>query len=31
MESLKVLFSLNKTAEHIPLAGQVIISPAETS
>ena len=31
MELLKVLFSLNKTAEHIPLAGQVIISPAETS
>ena len=31
MESLKVLFSLDKTAEHIPLAGQVIISPAKTS
>lgn len=31
MELLKVSFSLNKTAEHIPLAGQVIISPAETS
>lgn len=31
MELLKVLFSLNKTAEHIPLAGQVIISPVETS
>jgi predicted ATPase len=31
MELLKVLFSLNKTAENVPLAGQVIISPAETS
>lgn len=31
MELLKVLFSLNKTAEHVPLAGQVIISPSETS
>ncbi|RUR89312.1 AAA family ATPase [Pectobacterium polaris] len=31
MELLKVLFSLNKTSEHIPLAGQVLISPAETS
>lgn len=31
MELLKVLFSLNKTGEHAPLAGQVIISPAATS
>ncbi len=31
MELLKVLFSLNRTAEHIPLAGQVIISPSKTS
>lgn len=31
MELPKVLFSLNKTAEHIPLVGQVIISPAETA
>ncbi|WP_394189179.1 AAA family ATPase [Pseudoalteromonas atlantica] len=31
MELLQVLFSLNKTAEHAPLDGQVIISPAETS
>ncbi|MCC2616171.1 ATP-binding protein [Aestuariibacter halophilus] len=31
MELLQVLFSLNKTAEHVPLPGQVIISPAETS
>ena len=31
MELLKVLFSLNKNAEYVPLAGQVIISPAETS
>ena len=31
MELLKVLFSLNKTTEQIPLPGQVIISPVETS
>lgn len=31
MELLRVIFSLNKTAEHVPLDGQVIISPAETS
>ncbi|MEQ5399203.1 AAA family ATPase [Providencia rettgeri] len=31
MELLKVLFSMNKTAKHTPLAGQVIISPAKTS
>ena len=31
MELLQVIFSLNKTAEHVPLDGQVIISPAETS
>lgn len=31
MELLKVLFSLNKIDKHTPLAGQVIISPAETS
>lgn len=31
MELLKVLFSLNKNAEHAPFAGQVIISPTETS
>lgn len=31
MEQLQVLFSLNKSAEHIPLPGQVIISPVETS
>lgn len=31
MELLHVLFSLNKSAEHVPLPGQVIISPTETS
>ncbi|HIF9060191.1 AAA family ATPase [Photobacterium damselae subsp. damselae] len=31
MELLQVLFSLNKSVEYVPLPGQVIISPAETS
>ncbi|MCG9578925.1 AAA family ATPase [Vibrio tubiashii] len=31
MELLQVLFSLNKSAKNVPLPGQVIISPAETS
>ena len=29
MELLKVLFSLNKTTEPVPLSGQIIISLAE--
>lgn len=31
MESLKVLFGLKKNAEHVPLAGEVIITPDEAS